>query len=171
MQRPSWPSVFLLPGICELCQGPKWWWPLKGPVTAQKPDSCGCGRSHILFAGWESERKLCMKNPVHTGWMKGRKSEVFLCTVSSVLEESVLRFCGEEQTGYCTDTIQCNALQCNENTIPLQGQCLCSLCLVWLSSENDLKLVHYLIQMWNSGVEPSRLWVWIHTFFVPVYSH
>lgn len=25
-------------------------------------------------------------------------------------------------------------------------------------------LVHYLIQMWNSGMEPSKLWVWIHTF-------
>lgn len=97
-------------------------------------------------------------------WKEGRaRSSSALCQVFQK-KASCVSVEKEEQTGYCTDTIQCNALQCNENTIPLQGQCLCSLCLVWLSSENDLKLVHYLIQMWNSGVEPSRLWVWIHTF-------
>lgn len=65
-------------GICELCQGPKWWWPLKGPVLTQKPDSCGRGCPHVFFTRWESERKLCVKSPVHTGeWTEGRAPSPF----------------------------------------------------------------------------------------------
>lgn len=93
--------------------------------------------------------------------------------MASVPEESVLRFCGEEETGYCTDTIQCNALQCNENTIPLQGQCLCSLCLVWLSSENDLKfssLPYTDVKLWCGTKQTLGLDSYFFCF-VPVYSH
>lgn len=96
-----------------------------------------------------------MKNLVHTGWLRVRKNHIFLCTMWNVPEERTASFCGKKLTGYCTDTIQCNAIQCNENKIPLQGQCLCSLCLVCLSSEKDLNLVYYLIPMWNSSMKPS----------------
>ena len=161
--------TFLLIGICELCQGPKWWWPLKGPVITQNPDSRGCGCPHVFFTRWESERKLCVKSPVHTGeWTEGRAWSPFArCQVFRRKQSCI------SVERYKLDTVhysmQCNSMQ-RELTIPLQGQCLCSLCLVWLSRENDLKLVHYLIQMWSSGMEPSRLWVWIHTFCSCVFS-
>lgn len=67
--------------------------------------------------------------------------------------------------------LQCNAIQCNENKIPLQRQCLCSLCHVCLSSEKDLNLVYYLIPMWNSSMEPSGHVGLKSLFFVPLYSH
>lgn len=56
------------------------------------------------------------EEPCSHGRMNRRESSISLCTVSSVPEETVMHFCGEKQTGYCTDTIQCNAVQCNENS-------------------------------------------------------
>lgn len=171
VKRYLWMPTFLLIGICELCQGPKWWWPLKGPVITQKPDSRGRGCPHVFFTRWESERKLCVKSPVHTGeWTEGRAPRLPLHGVKCSGRNS-RAFLWKETNWilYWHYSMQCNSMQ-RELTIPLQGQCLCSLCLVWLSRENDLKLVHYLIQMWSSGMEPSRLWVWIHTFCSCVFS-
>lgn len=96
-----------------------------------------------------NERKGELDLPPHCVECSRRKSPAFLWRKTNWIL-------------YWHYSMQCNSMQ-RELTIPLQGQCLCSLCLVWLSRENDLKLVHYLIQMWNSGMEPSKLWVWIHT--------
>lgn len=102
----------------------------------------------------EQKGELCL--PLHGVKCSGRNSRAFLWKETNWIL-------------YWHYSMQCNSMQ-RELTIPLQGQCLCSLCLVWLSRENDLKLAHYLIQMWNSGMEPSRLWVWIHTFCSCVFS-
>lgn len=45
-----------------------------------------------------------------------RKEEIGLPSHCVKCSTRILHFCGEKQTGYCTDTIQCNAIQCNGNS-------------------------------------------------------
>lgn len=110
-------------GICELCQGPKWWRPHKGLVVAQKPDCCRYGSSDFLFARWEGERKLCVST---IPWKKGvvvipsRRDCYPFCSMGELSQERRQWICrGRKLTELSTGnhSKQCNSMQWKQYSI------------------------------------------------------
>lgn len=136
--------IFLLTGICKLCQGPKWWRPLKGPVITQKPDSSGRCRSHIFLEGRESERKLRVNNSGHMVWLKERRNLPFLHTRWRVWKKELEVSVGRRKLD--TVLILFNAMQFNAMKTKFHNRGSAFVAVVlWLSSEKDLNLVYYFM--------------------------
>lgn len=119
-----------------------------------------------LFYKMRKWKKVAYEESCSYKWLKGRRNLNYLCAMGSVPKERAGRFFFVWRSKLETKliTIQCNAIQCNQNKFHYRGSAFVAYVLYGSWWKKDLNLLPCTyVKLWYGTW--WNLWVWKSTSF------